>query len=327
MKSRLVPLFLLGAASVAGAVPRVAGPDPDGVAVDEAATLAPSDPRELEVALGAVERDERELKRTLRELEQRDEVARARSVAFGRAYVRAVRSGLLPVAGGFDAFVDHAARVERLRKAAARELEERKRIATHLTVVRRRLTDTGSRLAVLHANQQAMAQAHEALLAAQDREAAFERAFSSSSGHAAVYGSGAGPMDPALVARGFAAQKGSLMFPIVGRTEIRPARRPGIDGPGLEIAAPVGSPVRAIFPGRVAFADEYGAYGRTVIIDHGDRYFSVSAGLASTSVEVEDEVGAGTTIGAVGIGPDGPGLYFELRLGAETLDPDVWMGL
>jgi septal ring factor EnvC (AmiA/AmiB activator) len=231
------------------------------------------------------------------------------------------------MAGGFEAFVDHAARVERLRKAAARELAERKVIAAQRLELRRQLTDVGARLAVLRANQQAMAQAQTALLAQQDRAAAFQRAFSSDAGHTAVYGSGAGPLDPTLSAGGFVAMKGSLPFPIAGRTEIRVAERPGIEGPGLEIQAPMGTPVRAVFPGRVAFADEYGSYGKTVIVDHGNRYFTVSAGLADIEVRVRDDLAAGGRLGQVGMGPEGPGLYFEVRRGAETLEPDDWFGL
>lgn len=335
MKPRLLFLLLIGSASVAAAVPGAApGPEsgragslPD-VAVPLAPSLAiPADPDQLERSLATVERADRELRRRLRDLERRDGLALQRSIAFGRAYVQASRAGILPVAGGFDAFVDYAARVERLRKAAARELDQRKRIAEQRLELRRQLTDLGSRLAVLRANQQAMAQAHTALLAQQDRAAAFQRAFSSDPGHTAVYGSGAGLLDPTTTARGFAAMKGTLPFPIAGRIEVREAERVGIEGPGLEFAAPVGTPVKAVFPGRVAFADEYGPYGRTVIIDHGNRFFTVSAGLDDIGVEVRDEVVAGNRLGAVGLGPSGPGLYFELRRGAETLEPDAWFGL
>jgi murein DD-endopeptidase MepM/ murein hydrolase activator NlpD len=335
MKPRVLFLVLIGGASVAGAVPGTApGPGPAVVGLRPGSVVPavpnveiPADPDQLDRSLATAERAERELRRQLRDLERDDQLARQRSVAFGRAYVQATRAGLLPVAGGFDTFVDHAARVERLRKAAASELATRTRIAERRLALRRQLTDLGSRLAVLRANQQAMAQAHTALLAQQDRAAAFQRAFSDGSAHTAVYGSGAGPLDPTVTAQGFAAMKGTLPFPIAGRTEIRSAERPGIEGPGLEIAAPVGTPVKAVFPGRVAFADEYGPYGKTVIVDHGNRFFSVNAGLGDIGVEVRDEVAAGNRLGAVGLGPSGPGLYFELRRGAETLEPDEWFGL
>jgi murein DD-endopeptidase MepM/ murein hydrolase activator NlpD len=336
MKPRVLVLVLIGGASVAGAASGT-GPDPMSLSPGTLALPSPpatptgevlSQPDYLDRALSEVERQARVLRRESRDLDRRDAAALERSVAFGRSYVRALRVGLLPVAGGFDGFIDHAARVERLRKAAARELAERQRIARQRLEVRRRLADLDSRLVVLRANQQAMAQARTALLAQRDRAAAFERAFSSNTvGHTAVYGSGVGPLDPTLAASGFVAMKGNLPFPIEGRTEIHDAARPGIEGPGLEIQAPVGTPIRVVFPGRVAFADEYGAYGRTVIVDHGDRYFTVSAGLEDIEVEVRDELAAGERIGTVGMGPSGPGVYFEIRRGAETLEPDEWFGL
>ena len=322
MRSRLLLLCLMLGASLASAEPGVgpAGQEP-------VASTIPTDPAELERALSAADQQVRGLERRLNELDEQHTIAEARLVAFGRAYVRGTRSGLLPVAGGFGAFVEHAARLERLRRGAARELSEKQRIAVARLRLRRQLTDAESHLGVLRGQQQAMKQAHSALLAAQDRAAAFERAFSSSAGYSAVYGAPSGPADIALPSGGFAGQKGRLPFPIAGRTEIQEGRRPGIDGPGLEVRAPLGTAVNAVFAGRVAFADDYAAYGRTVILDHGGRYYTVTAGLEGISVDVGDDVVRGTRIGSVGMGPDGPGIYFEIRSGPDTVDPDDWFGL
>lgn len=93
------------------------------------------------------------------------------------------------------------------------------------------------------------------------------------------------------------------------------------------MAAAEGSVVRAVYPGRVAFADSYADYGKSVILDHGSGYYSVSANLGSIGVEVGQEVAAGTRIGTVGRGRAGPALYFEIRRGAETLNPSAWFGI
>ena len=85
--------------------------------------------------------------------------------------------------------------------------------------------------------------------------------------------------------------------------------------------------VRAVFGGRVAFADRYGPYGRLVILDHGDHYYSVSGNLASLDVKVGDEVSGGERLGTVGDEGRGPMLYFEIRHGTETLPPGGWLGL
>lgn len=121
--------------------------------------------------------------------------------------------------------------------------------------------------------------------------------------------------------------KGRLPFPIPGRAELRSARRPGADGPGLEMRAPRGTPVRAVYTGKVAFADEYSAYGKTVILEHGEAFYTVSANLADYAVRVGDEVSTGTRIGSVGDMGSGPMLYFEIRQGTLTVDPAEWFGI
>jgi septal ring factor EnvC (AmiA/AmiB activator) len=93
------------------------------------------------------------------------------------------------------------------------------------------------------------------------------------------------------------------------------------------MGAPAGTAVRAVFAGRVAFADEYADYGKTVIVDHGNRHYTVSANLAEIAVTVGDEVTSGSRVGTVGGSSAGPLLYFEIRVGNETTDPAEWFGL
>jgi septal ring factor EnvC (AmiA/AmiB activator) len=125
----------------------------------------------------------------------------------------------------------------------------------------------------------------------------------------------------------FATSAGRLLFPVAGRAEVRRAWRDGADGPGVEISAPVGTPVRAVFGGRVAFADRYGSYGLIVIVDHGDHYYSVSASLGRAAVQVGQELDAGAVLGFVGDESGRAGLFFEVRHQGATLDPVPWLGL
>ena len=156
---------------------------------------------------------------------------------------------------------------------------------------------------------------------------AFERAFLGGSfdDHTAVYG--ASPNGLSAAASGFASLKGQLPFPLAGRSEIRGSRRAGSNGPGFEMRAPAGSAVRAVFLGRVAFADTYADYGLTVIIDHGAGYYTVSANLREIEVKVGDDVKGGERIATVGGGSAGSMLYFEVRVGQETADPAEWFGI
>ena len=123
----------------------------------------------------------------------------------------------------------------------------------------------------------------------------------------------------------FKARKGRLTFPVSGQAEVRAMQKDG--GPGVEITAPLGAIVRAVHPGRVAFADRYGAYGQLVILDHGDRCYTVSANLGTIDVKVGDELSAGERVGTVGDDGRGPSLYFEIRIGNDKVPPQTWLGL
>ncbi len=139
-----------------------------------------------------------------------------------------------------------------------------------------------------------------------------------------VYG---GAPAAGAVVEGFGASAGRLLFPVPGRAEARRNWREGADGPGVEVRCAAGSVVRAVYPGRVAFADRYGAYGQIVIVDHGDHYYTVSANLSQVAVAVGQELAQGAPIGTVGDDGHGPMMFFEVRHGGETLDPAPWLGL
>jgi septal ring factor EnvC (AmiA/AmiB activator) len=252
-------------------------------------------------------------------------VLEAFTVLRGRAYVRLARAGLMPIGGGFSSLVDHAARLERLRKALARDQAEARAISSERQRLAKKLDELEARRELLEGERDALERSHAVIAAAKERELAFRRAFESSyePDHTAVYSGSAGGVEEADMTAGFSAMRGRLSFPISGRAEIREARR-GNGGPGLEMVAPLGSAVRAMFPGRVAFVDAYPSFGTTVIIDHGEGYFSVNAGFSEVSVTVGREVTAGQTLGR--LGPSGV-LYVEIRKERQTLEPAPWFGI
>lgn len=311
-------LLLLGLALTAGAA----------LADAPASNPVPRELADLDRMLVSLDAEERTLRTELDGIGPRTDDLRKRVIARGRVFYRLVRAGLLPVSGGFDALVAHARRVEQARKGLEQDLGAWRGLNDRKLVISRRLDEITVRRAPLVLQQQAADRARTALQEQADRDGAFQRAFQSSTGpeYLAVYGPGITSPDPnAAVSGGFRAMKGKLAIPVPGRAEIRVVHSGG--GPALELHAPPGTPVRAVHPGRVAFADDYATFGRTVLLDHGDHFYTVMGHLASAEVKVGDSVVAGATIGTVGSeGRDG-WVYFEVRQGSSTLDPGPWLGI
>jgi septal ring factor EnvC (AmiA/AmiB activator) len=127
----------------------------------------------------------------------------------------------------------------------------------------------------------------------------------------------------------FSTLRGHLLWPVEGRMVDRfgePRAGGHLHWEGDLIAAPMGTPVRAISQGRVVYTDWMPHFGLIVIVDHGEGYLSIYAHNQNVTRQVGDYVKAGEVIAALGDsgGQDGPALYFELRHGNDTLDPRRW---
>ena len=98
---------------------------------------------------------------------------------------------------------------------------------------------------------------------------------------------------------------------------------------GIFIRAKERTRVRAILPGRVEFSGRLKGYGQVIIINHGSRFFTISALLSHREKSEGDMVTQGEVIGEVGpvISGIGPSLYFEIRRGGRNLDPLKWLNI
>jgi septal ring factor EnvC (AmiA/AmiB activator) len=97
---------------------------------------------------------------------------------------------------------------------------------------------------------------------------------------------------------------------------------------GIGIAAPEGTPVKAVAAGVVALVDEsFATYGRTVFIQHGGNDYSVYSSLGKILVTKGAKIAKGQPIGTVGKSdPDmEPHLHFEMRPGQRAVDPLEWL--
>jgi septal ring factor EnvC (AmiA/AmiB activator) len=129
------------------------------------------------------------------------------------------------------------------------------------------------------------------------------------------------------------ADLGSLEWPVDGRILFQFGRDTLPSGAvirrnGIGIGAPTGTPVKAVSSGRVALVQRLGTYGLTVVLEHGNGYFSLYMQLGTASVSTGASVQRGQAIGTVG-GENseyGSHLYFEIRGENQiALDPADWL--
>ncbi|MGH9821300.1 MAG: murein hydrolase activator EnvC family protein, partial [Pyrinomonadaceae bacterium] len=95
---------------------------------------------------------------------------------------------------------------------------------------------------------------------------------------------------------------------------------------GLDIEAPVGAEIKAVEKGKVVFADRFSGYGKMLIIDHGERYYTVYAHLSEFLKKTGDWVQRGEAVALVGDTDSlaGAKLYFEMRKDGKSIDPTPW---
>jgi septal ring factor EnvC (AmiA/AmiB activator) len=131
----------------------------------------------------------------------------------------------------------------------------------------------------------------------------------------------------------FGDQKGELPRPLEGVVTRKFGLMKGQDHPytlsskGVFISAAKGSPIKSVFSGKVSYVGELPGFGNTLIVDHGDHYYSVYANAEEVKVNLGDEITQSQVVGSAGgISTDNPaGLYFEIRHFSEPYDPQQWM--
>jgi septal ring factor EnvC (AmiA/AmiB activator) len=127
----------------------------------------------------------------------------------------------------------------------------------------------------------------------------------------------------------FAQARGKLPWPVAG-TALNRFGAAYSDGnlhrAGVVMSAELGSPVRAVHPGRVVFADWLRGSGLLVVVDHGEGYLSLYAHNQSLVKRKGDWVNRGEALATSGenSGMGRPGIYFEIRHNGQAQDPAQW---
>jgi murein hydrolase activator len=142
------------------------------------------------------------------------------------------------------------------------------------------------------------------------------------------------PKEPAgsLPGGGLANLRGGLEWPARGQivAPFGKFRHPEFDGEiqrkGIDIAVAPGEEIKAVEKGRVVYAERFSGYGNLVIVDHGERYYTIYGHLFEIATKVGHVLSRGQILGRAGHGDPALGskLYFEMRKDGHSVDPLPW---
>nr|WP_050898787.1 murein hydrolase activator EnvC [Mesorhizobium alhagi] len=139
-----------------------------------------------------------------------------------------------------------------------------------------------------------------------------------------------------LSAAPFASLRGQVAMPVAGRMKRRFGAKDGNGGVmlGDMVATQSGAIVTAPADGSVLYAGPFRSYGQLLILDAGDGYHVVLAGMSRINVTLGQSVLAGEPIGAMGearvanasaaSANTAPELYIEFRKDGKPVDPAPW---
>jgi len=132
---------------------------------------------------------------------------------------------------------------------------------------------------------------------------------------------------------GLEALRGKMEWPVSGKVIApfgkfkHPEFAAEIVRNGIDIDAAMGQEIKAVEKGTVVYADRFAGYGKMVIIDHGERYYTIYGHLSEIVKKTGDQVKQGEVVGRVGDSDSlaGSKLYFEMRKDGHSVDPVPWL--
>ena len=122
--------------------------------------------------------------------------------------------------------------------------------------------------------------------------------------------------------------RGTLPFPAAGRLIglYGQMMGTGMTRKGIVIRTRPLAQVVAPHDGQVMFSGPFRGYGRLLIIEHGEGYHSLLAGLGRIDTRLGQSVVVGEPVGLMGSASgDAPELYVELRRGGQPINPLPWL--
>ncbi|MBL6946091.1 MAG: peptidoglycan DD-metalloendopeptidase family protein [Rhodospirillales bacterium] len=122
--------------------------------------------------------------------------------------------------------------------------------------------------------------------------------------------------------------RGKLPFPVSGRLVSRYGQSSanGMTQKGISIETRDGAWVIAPYDGLVVFAGQFRGYGQILILEHGEGYHTLLAGLTRIDTVLGQWLAAGEPVGLMEKGDrDNPVLYVELRRNGQPINPLPWL--
>lgn len=126
----------------------------------------------------------------------------------------------------------------------------------------------------------------------------------------------------------FSKARGTLPFPVVGKLVKRFGVKSdtGFRHKGVSVETLGQAQVIAPYDGKVVYADLFRGYGLLLILDHGEGYHSLLAGMSRVDGVLGQRVLAGEPVGVMGRdGAAKPELYVELRHNGQPINPMPWL--
>jgi len=137
----------------------------------------------------------------------------------------------------------------------------------------------------------------------------------------------------ALKAKEFPKLKGQLAWPAEGRVitkfgrQWNPKLKTTTENPGIDIKGKPGSEVRVVLGGIVTTITFIRGFGTTIIVDHGNGFYTVYSHVTNVEINEDSEVRGGDVIAYMGDSGsiNGSQLHFEVWGEGKILDPEKWL--
>lgn len=127
--------------------------------------------------------------------------------------------------------------------------------------------------------------------------------------------------------RPFSTAQGKMIFPARGKLETKfgQTNDVGVASKGIVVATRKSAQIIAPYDGQVAYAGPFRGYGLLLIIEHGEGYHTLLAGMAKIDATVGQRLLSGEPVGVMGQDDEKPSLYLELRRNGQPVNPMPWL--